>query len=271
MRVSLRPAFITPRYWTAKRSAILIGFVLTVLGSIGGQFYVQPAQDLSGELDEQARDLVTKIDTLKTAQSQYILFQQQGALVQALNASGFGAEGSQQRVTLNNLAQLTLLNQSSALRPILGELAMARLLNYRESADKYSALIAAARKSFTVEAFTAVDDFEKNVMQQGQALMARNQQALVAANQAKSEADQTAERRKLQLLIVLTLGSTTLLAANLISTKEEPPPAPPPPAAHELDAAAHLIEVAIAEANRRAVSPTAPEDAPPSPRTPSPG
>ena len=45
-----RPAALTRRYWSAKRVAILIGFILTILGSLGSQFYVDPIQGRSATL-----------------------------------------------------------------------------------------------------------------------------------------------------------------------------------------------------------------------------
>jgi hypothetical protein len=43
------PAFLRPSFWSAKRLAILIGFALTALSTIGPQFYVSSVEDLSAE------------------------------------------------------------------------------------------------------------------------------------------------------------------------------------------------------------------------------
>lgn len=208
-------------YWSPKRSAILIGFILTVLGSLGSQFYVEPVAAAASAHDQLQKDLGAKIDAIRVAKSQYILFQQQGALIQALYAAGLAAEGGAQRDVLGNLSQLSLLNQSSALRPMLGELALAHVIDYRVTSDRYNALIATARKSFGVASFAAVDEFEKSILAQGDALTARLLQNYGAAGAAKSAADASAERRRLQLLALLTLGSAVLLAANLMSTRQE--------------------------------------------------
>ena len=39
------PAFLRLSFWSAKRLAILIGFVLTALGTLGPQFYVSSIED----------------------------------------------------------------------------------------------------------------------------------------------------------------------------------------------------------------------------------
>jgi hypothetical protein len=240
------PAFLTLPFWSAKRLAILIGFALTALGSLGPQFYVGPVEDRGAETDQFAKSLTARIDNLRAAQSQYLLFEQMGVLVYALNASGLAAAGSSQHDTLSSLYQLSLLDRSTAVRQMIGELAKAGQLTYRETSDKYGALIAAARKDVSLASYQAVDEFETQTMRQADALMDRLQSALLDAQRTKSELDGLASKRKLQLLLVMTLGSTLLLAANLISEKPAAPEeAPDTPA--ETAAAERLIQLAMRE------------------------
>jgi hypothetical protein len=171
-----------------------------------------------------------------------------GVLVYALNASGLAAAGSSQHDTLSSLYQLSLLDRSTSVRQMIGELANSRQLVYRETADKYGALIATARKDVSLATYQAVDDFETQTMRQADALMARLQDALLSAGRTKGELDALAARRKLQLLVVMTLGSTLLLAANLMSEKA---PARAETAASPTEAAAaeRLIELAMRESS----------------------
>jgi hypothetical protein len=240
------PAFLGISFWSAKRLAILIGFALTAIGTLGPQFYVSSVEDRSGETGQFAKALTARIDTLRAAQSQYLLFEQMGVLVYALNASGLAAAGSSQHDTLSNLYQLALLDRSTSMRQMIGELARAKELTYRETSDKYGALIAAARKDVSLASYQAVDDFETQTMRQADALMARLQDALLSAERTKSDLDALAAKRKLQLIVVMTLGSTLLLAANLMSEKPAPQ-AETPPTSDEAAAAERLIELAIRE------------------------
>lgn len=240
------PAFLKVSFWSAKRLAILSGFALTALGSLGPQFCVSSIEDRSGEADQFAKSLSARIDTLRAAQSQYLLFEQMGVLVYALNASGLAAAGSSQHDTLSSLYQLSLLDRSTSVRQMIGELARAKELTYRETSDKYGALIAAARKDVSLASYQAVDDFETETMRRADALMARLQGALLAAARAKGELDALAARRKLQLIVVMTLGSTLLLAANLMSEKTRAQ-AETPASSDEVAAAEWLIELAMRE------------------------
>jgi hypothetical protein len=246
------PAFLTLRYWSAKRTAILIGFVLTILGSLGSHFYVDPAQNFSAWLEEQSSDVAAKIDTLKNAQSQYLLFQQEASLVFALNAAGFGAADGPERTTISHLYQLSLLDRSYAVRAMIGQLALANLLDYRQTSDKYQALITTARQDFSLAAYTSVDDFEKATMDQANSQMGRMQQNLINLGQAKRANDHTIDQRQVTLLALITLGSAFLLAANLISTragnKAETASAAADDRVTELTTAAQLIEIALEQA-----------------------
>ncbi len=234
-------------WWTTKRLAILIGFALTVLGALGPQFYVGPVEDHAADIEETIKTLTARIENLRAAQAQYLLFQQMGVLVYALNATGTAAQGTSQETTLNRLYQLSLLDRSSAVRQMIGELARARELTYRETSDRYGALIGAARKDFSLPAFQAVDDFETDTMRKADAWMAKLQQALLQAQRAKGDLEALASKRRLQLLVAMTLGSTLLLAANLLSEKPPTPKAAPETPA-EAAAAERLVDLAIAQA-----------------------
>jgi hypothetical protein len=261
---SLAPSTVLVwRYWTAKRLAILIGFVLTILGSLGSHFYVDAMQDRSAWFDQQSKDTVAKIDTLKNAQAQYLLFQQQTSLVYALSSAGFGATDNAARAQISNLYQLSLLDRSNAVRAMIGELARAKVIDYPETRNKYAALIDTARKDFSLATYTSVDDFERSTMDQANSLMSALQQNFLSLGQAKTETDRVVDQRKVTLLALITLGSAFLLAANLISTgKEEAAvkrPSDTTAAADdrvaELTTAAQIIEMAIDQAKNLGVRP----------------
>jgi hypothetical protein len=58
------------------------------------------------------------------------LFEQMGVLVYALNASGLAAAESSQHGTLSNLYQLSLVDRSTSVRQMIGELARAKQLTF---------------------------------------------------------------------------------------------------------------------------------------------
>jgi hypothetical protein len=98
----------------------------------------------------------------------------------------------------------------------------------------------------SLASYQAVDDFETQTMRQADALMARLQDTLLSAERTKGELDALAARRKLQLIVVMTLGSTLLLAANLMSEKA-PSQVETPASSDEVAAPERLIELAMRE------------------------
>lgn len=266
MPLTARPAALTRHYWSAKRLAILIGFILTILGSLGSQFYVDPVQGRSEWLAEQTRDTAAKIEALKNAQGQYILFQSQTSLIYALNAAGFGAAEGRERTNIVNLYQLSLLDRSIAVRAMIRELVLARVIDYTQTRSAYEPLVAAARKDFSLAAYTSLDDFERSTMEQANTLMSRLQQTYLNLGQVKSDTDRIVDQRKVTLLALITLGSTFLLAANLISARKDNVPEPDGLAKSassddrvaELTTAAQVIEAALDHARTLNVRPNAP-------------
>lgn len=205
-------------YWTLKRLAILVGFLLTMLGGVGAYLYVQPAEHRSSSVDETIKALAVKIELIKNATAQYYMFEQQGSLIFAISAANTNPEA---RDDIGRLRQLALLNRTFAVRQIIGQLAIAGQLNYRETSDGYQKLIDAARKDFTLPNFLAVKDFEAKYMtgaetQSGQLQMQRD-----ALMQEMASDDRIVDDRKLVLLVLTSLGSAFLLAANLIATKDD--------------------------------------------------
>ncbi len=79
-----------------------------------------------------------------------------------------------------------------------------------------------------------------------QSLIPRLQDALPSAERTKGELDALAARRKLQLTLVMTLGSTLFLAAKLMSEKI-PAQAETPASSDEVAAPERFIELAMRE------------------------
>ena len=101
-------------------------------------------------------------------------------------------------------------------------------------------------------------------MRQADALMARLQDALLSAERTKGDLDALAAKRKLQLIVVMTLGSTLLLAANLISEKPAPQ-VETPASSDEVAAAERLIELAMRESKALGEGRAAETGEPPAP------
>jgi hypothetical protein len=208
-------AFI--RYWTLKRLTILVGFILSLLGSVGGYAYVAPVEKKSDALGGQIKTAEANIEILKNADASYWNFQQQGALIFAIYNANTRDEA---RPTIGALMKLAMVDRTFSIRTVIGQLAIANQLNYRQTSDQYQALVDKARDDFTFTNYMAVNLFEKAFMQRAEKMSGDLQQQRLVLMTAKDRVDAEADHRRLVLLILTALGSTFLLAANLITTRE---------------------------------------------------
>lgn len=108
---------------------------------------------------------------------------------------------------------------------MLGALAMAHTLDYRQAYDSYEKLNAKAGEALSFPAYEAVKAREKEIVQQGQVLAPKllNQQFQI---RIALNANFAAQRRARTLGGVLSIVSTILLlGANVITRREEQSPA----------------------------------------------
>ena len=206
------------RYWSLKRSTILIGFILTLLGTVGAATYVEPAERAAAGVDARLSEAAAKIEVLKNAEASYWMFQQQGDLIFALWAMNTKDEA---RDVIGDLIKLALYDRADPIRTVIGQLALANELNYRQTWDAYTALTDKALKENSFGNFMAVAAFEKGFIEKAEKKVGDLQMGRLSLISDKTRADRRVEQHKLMLLVLTTLGSTFLLAANLIATRAE--------------------------------------------------
>ncbi|QLP96921.1 MAG: hypothetical protein HZY79_05260 [Rhodoblastus sp.] len=138
---------------------------------------------------------------------------QQGSMIYAMNPDG----ATKDKQVLANLYKLNLINRATPLRSMLGEMAMAGLLDYRTAYDGYVAVNEKAREDFSWENYAALNAFERKIVDDALAYQHKLQQEALDLGEAKAALDATADQRKLTLVLVSMFGSFLLLVANLKS------------------------------------------------------
>lgn len=197
----------------AKRISILIGATMALIGS-GGQFFlVDSLSKEAAALGEKIARAQTDAETLKNAQMQYFMTYQQGTVIFALDPNG----ATKDKQVLGNLYRLNLINRATPLRAMLGDMAVAGLLDYRKTYDAYLIANEKAQKDFTWENFAALNAFERTVVDGALARQHKLQEDVFSLGQRKAGVDDAVDRRKLTLVLVSMLGTVLLLLANLRS------------------------------------------------------
>ncbi|HMN70721.1 MAG TPA: hypothetical protein PKA55_02505 [Rhodoblastus sp.] len=198
-----------------KVAAIVIGFVLSIIGAAGQFFYVDAiAGKVDGKNDE-IRRIDARVSTLRETQVQYFNAQVQSSTLFALDP----ADETRQRGVVAKLYQLNLLDKAFPFRALMAEMAIAGLFEFKPVNDAYRALNEAARADLTFENFQKLNAFEREILDRALDLQHKLQERrLVVAQEAASLAAER-DRRKLTLVLLSSLGACFLLVANLLSER----------------------------------------------------
>ena len=201
--------------FSLKSITLIIAASMSLLGSVGQFFLVDGWNDIAAARSSEMRSIENKISLLRQTQTEYFNTQVQGNLLFALDP------GDQTRNSgiVAKLYQLSLLDRAFPFRAILGELAIAGVIDFTETNAEYNKVQEAARGDFSYQNFTAVNEFERNIIDRALKLQHQLQDRYFVASDEKAVAEALRDRRKLWLIGLTALGICLLLGANLIAEK----------------------------------------------------
>lgn len=198
-----------------KSLALVVATLVSLLGSLGQFFLVDGWNDVANARAGEMRGIESRIATLRSTQTEYFNAQVQGNLLFALDP----ADQTRNRGLVAKLYQLSLYDRAFPFRALLGELAIAGVIDYAATHAQYQGLQDAARTEFTFQNFTAVNEFERKIIDDALALQHRLQDRYFQAEAEKAEAEAIRDRRRLWLIGLSALGTCLLLVANLLTAK----------------------------------------------------
>lgn len=196
-----------------KRLSILVGALMAVIGSAGQFFFVENLSTQSTELAGKIAAGRANAESLKSAQLQYFIAFQQGSVLFAMEPGGM----TKDKQLLGNLYQLNLISRATPLRTMLGEMAIAGVLDYRKTYDAYSAVNEKARAEFTWENYAALNALERDILDRALTRQHALETTALDMQSEKAAVDQVVDRRKLTLVLLSLFGNFLLLYANLRS------------------------------------------------------
>ena len=192
------------------------GSVSAVIGVLWSLTYVDRLTSEAHILSDVRDELGKRIEALDNAAAQYFIANQQGDLIFILASQGSASPDLAALIYKGNM-----LDRATPVRNMIGALAIAKQLDYRQTYDAYEKLDAEARENLDFRTFSAVKAREREIIQQGQDLAAtllnRQFEVRKALNDNESE-----QRRARVMSGVLSIVSTVLLlGANVLSKREE--------------------------------------------------
>jgi hypothetical protein len=196
------------------------GSVSAVVGILWSLFYVDRLTDEAHVLADLRDEIGKRMQSINAAASEYFIANQQGDLIFILAGQGNARQDLAALIYKGNM-----LDRATPVRNMIGGLAIARQLDYRQTYDAFEALNAAARQNLSAETFFAVKRREKEIIEQGQTLAGTLLTQQFEVSKALN-ANDAAQHRARVIGGALSIASTLLLLIATVITKRQESAAP---------------------------------------------
>lgn len=201
----------------AKRISLIGGFVFGTVGALWSFVFVDRQNEEVKRLSDHKADLARQVQSLNNIAYDYFIANQQGDLIYVLAQQGNARQDVASLVYKGNL-----LDRATPVRNMLGALAIARLLDYRQSYDAYEKINDAARADpGSFEKFARLKQVEKNIITAGQERVPRLLNEMFETDKAINGAEAAQKRNRALGLVSSIFGSFLLLLANLLADRKK--------------------------------------------------
>ncbi|MFL6237423.1 MAG: hypothetical protein ACJ76N_30160 [Thermoanaerobaculia bacterium] len=201
----------------AKLISLIGGFVFGTLGALWSFVVVDRQSEEIKRLSNQKADFANQVQSLNSISYDYFIANQQGDLIYIL-----AQQGNARQDIAGLLYKGNVLDRATPVRNMLGALAIAKLLSYRQSYDAYEKINDAARADpGSFEKFTRLKQVEKNFITAGQERVPLLLNGMFETDKAINAAEAVQKRNRAIGLVSSILGSFLLLLANLIAKREK--------------------------------------------------
>jgi hypothetical protein len=198
----------------AKPVSLIGGFLFGVMGAAWSFFVVNRLGEEMTQLSNARADMTRQMQTLNSIASDYFIANQQGDLIFIL---------TQQENARQDLSRLVykgnILDRATPVRNMIGALAMAGQLDYRQTYDAYEKLNDETRASLSFDNFTRLKQAEKAIIVKGQERVPLLLGGLLKIEKAINENEAAQKKNRMIGIVSSILGNLLLLVANLIVEK----------------------------------------------------
>jgi hypothetical protein len=230
--------------WSWERTTILLGFLLTIVGVVGGQFCLTPAIQRATAIES---DIAAKRAKMKITRAALafddIAKQLSGALFLVKPASADEETGRAVLVELKNRA---LRHRHDEVRTMISQLGIAGAIEYKPTSDAYEALVNDEDRDFTLATFQATNAYDADLTSKVVNDQNAERVAITALQRSRFVARSESESRGRILVAISFLGSTLLLVATLKASRHDSPAE-----TNAATRAAELLEAALVIARER--------------------
>jgi len=193
--------------------SLIGGSVSAIIGVLWSLLFINQLTDEAHNLVATQDEYGKQIAALNAAASEYFIANQQGDLIFILATQGNARQDLAALIYRGNM-----LDRATPVRNMIGALAIARQLDYRETYDSFEKLNDEARANLTATTFFAVKAREKEIIDKGQSLAASLLARQFEARKAINDND-AAQHRARVFGGILSVASTVLLLFANVFTK----------------------------------------------------
>ncbi|GAA0719398.1 hypothetical protein [Dokdonella soli] len=201
----------------AKTISVVAGFVLGVIGTAWSFIVVDRLGEAMRQLSDTKADLTQQVQSLNSIASEYFIANQQGDLIFIL-----ALQDSARQEVASLIYKGNMLDRGTPVRNMIGALAIAKQLDYRQTYDAYEKLNDEARANLSFANFTQLKQAEQVVIAKGQARVPLLQNSLFEVEKAMNANGAAQKRSRVIGFISSIFGSFLLLLANLIAQSRAP-------------------------------------------------
>lgn len=201
----------------AKLISLIGGFLFGTVGTLWSFVVVDRQSEEVKRLSDHKADLARQVQSLNSISYDYFIANQQGDLIYILAQQGNARQDIARLVYKGNV-----LDRATPVRNMLGILAIAKLLDYRQSYEAYEKINDAARADLgSFEKFSRLKQVEKNIITAGQERVPLLLNEMFETDKAINAAEAVQKRNRAIGLVSSLFGSFLLLLANLVADRKK--------------------------------------------------
>lgn len=196
----------------SKSISLIAGFLFGTVGALWSFVFIDKLSEEMRRLSDAKADLTRQMESLNSIASEYFIANQQGDLIFIMAQQGNARQDLAGLIYKGNM-----LDRATPVRNMIGALAMAKQLDYRQTYDAYERLNDETRANLSFENFTKLKQVEKTIIVKGQERVPLLLNDLFEIEKAIN-ANRAAEKKNRVIGFVSSVfGGLLLLFANLIS------------------------------------------------------
>jgi hypothetical protein len=197
-----------------KSATLLLGFLSSLLGTVGSFVLVESLNRDIKALVEVRNATTHQIESISRMNEQYFVSNQQGDLIFVL---------AQDRAARNDVSDLlfkgSMLDRATPVRNLLGALAVAGKLDYRQTYAVYEQFNDRARQSGQFIDYQRLKELERGLVETSSVHIAALHERLVAIGPQITQAEGALRTRQAMLITLSSFGAAVLLLANLLEAR----------------------------------------------------